>query len=286
MEQLLAIDNADSVLFHSSEISEKYKKMSKAHRMNLEKIDFTNLPEAIRVINEWITKHTNGQMFNVIRELDARINMALFSVFMRQITWVRSFNPTLTKKKPFYAGGKSMEVEMMKRYYIYNVTEAKFANFAFIPINHNHQQAVIILPNEGFTLDDVFKHFKFIDLPIYYQKSSVSYLKLKIPKFTLLGSKDMVRTLKHFNVSLIFESNNKDFKDFAGENGFLKTFLQVVNVEVKEARTIYFSNTDDDAVMGGWKTDFICDRPFYFLIYDHNARIVLLAASIKNPNAA
>ncbi|KII71422.1 Serpin B11 [Thelohanellus kitauei] len=282
-EKLFSIDGSNSVLFHSGIFTEKYKKAS-ANHLDSEKINFINEPDAIQSMNEWVSRHTNGNIQNVFSQSDPDTTMVLLNIFMVNPTWVQSFDAKNTKMEDFYVGGRTLKVEMMNQINVYPMIDMNYSRFIFIPINKNKQYAVIVLPNPGKSLDDVFQHFKLRELPVYYEQSKMEYVDLKLPKFILLGSENLKSTFKHFNVTYLFESINNDFGEFAEPGHFFKTIHQTARVVIDESGGTGSHNTDAISQMNVNITEFYVNQPFLFMIFEQYKRIVLLVSAVRNPN--
>ncbi|KII61641.1 Serpin I2 [Thelohanellus kitauei] len=283
--KLFSVDDSHSVLFHSCDISREYKTFSKVYNIFSERINFTDDIEAQKIMNVWVEHRTNGSISNVFSRFNPKCSMVLLNIFMAHPIWGQPFDAEKTKLEDFYVDGAKLRVRMMNQLARYPMIIERFAKFIFIPINRDKQRAVIVLPQASYSLDDVLQQFKMTHLPAYYERSTIHYIDLKLPKFNLFSSKDISNTLKYFNVTYLFESHNDEFRDIAGPNGYIKKVIQVVKVVIDESDDHGIRKTDLITNMDAITSDFHVDKPFLFLIYDFRRRIVLLSAAITNPNS-
>ncbi|KII62176.1 hypothetical protein RF11_07096 [Thelohanellus kitauei] len=131
--------------------------------------------------------------------------MVLLNICIANLSWVQPFDSERTQTGNFSVYSRKLNVNMMNQIQKYSMVNEEYARLLFIPINENKRQAVILLPQPRFSLDD----------------STMNCVNVKTPKFTLSSQQNLINALNYFGVTHLFESNNTDFRDIAGPGGFI-----------------------------------------------------------------
>ncbi|KII65249.1 Serpin I2 [Thelohanellus kitauei] len=155
----------------------------------------------------------------------------------------------------------------------------------FKPYTQEEMYAIIILPNDGFSIQDVLYNFKVDQIANYFKKSHFEYVHLKLPKFKLFHDIDLVETLKKFGITYIFDRNMSDFGSMTNESVYIGNLIQVANLEVSESAD---SNYKYDISMTSELIDdsyeFFVTNPFLFLVYSYTENVMLISAILTNPS--
>ncbi|KII62546.1 Serine proteinase inhibitor A3K [Thelohanellus kitauei] len=94
--------------------------------------------------------------------------------------WKTSFNPELTKQDFFYLDkNRPIVVHMMNQKGYHHILDCYYYNFRMIfkPYTQEEMYAIIILPNDGFSIQDVLYNFKVDQIANYFKKSHFEYVK-------------------------------------------------------------------------------------------------------------
>lgn len=147
----------------------------------------------------------------------------------------------------------------------------------------------VILPEEGKTLNEVESKLtpEILNsmLSTYTQPRQVN---VQLPKFKLEHKEELSEPFKKMGCPLPFDQNKADFTGI-GPELYISAILHQAVVEVNEegteaaAATAVIMMTRCAAVPPQRPIDFICDRPFMFVIYEQNHGSILFIGKYVKP---
>lgn len=133
-------------------MNEAFKAKAKGNAEILS-VDFNN-PEAAReIITKWATEKTKGGLDLTDFSYPASTKVALASSIYFKASWIYTFQPAVpgTFKTP--NGEKTVQMMNMKRKF-HSGEIGDYARWVSMPYK-SEDSFIIILPHEGFTVDDV-----------------------------------------------------------------------------------------------------------------------------------
>ncbi|KII66218.1 Serpin B11 [Thelohanellus kitauei] len=253
-------------------------------------VDTSNPAESADQINKWISDQTFESIGNWFDEsMISPDKIVLVDTFGLNAEWLTKFNEALTTEELFYDdNGQSSEVAMMNQIgftFVYDSPDEDF-KIMFKPFKEQNLYFVVMLPRDGYGVEDVLKTFKIEQMYDYYDKSESKYVKLKLPKLKLIGKTDLVETFKQFGITEIFNPDQADFKRMTNHTVFVENLLQITNVVIGEQGVTTAETTKDTLDESLTDVDeFYMTKPFLLFVYSTSARLVLFGAIVSNPNA-
>ena len=277
----LSIANA-IVVNQKYSLHDAYKTtVSKFYEAEVSNMDFTDRLGTADKINEWCSDQTNGLIPEIIKEVNPDMLVYLMNAVYFNGEWAKicKFQKENTSTEPFtLENGEKKNVQMMKN----NIELYSLGNDVFtavrIPYGNGAFNMMIILPDEGHTLQDVTESLKGQILKDFIIKKYK--VDLWLPKFETKFSIRLNDMLSAMGMPSAFNEHTADFKAMTDTDIFLSYVKQDAFIKVDE------NGTEAAAVTsaGGLTTSlpagpiaFHADRPFLYLIVESNTSVVLFA---------
>ena len=148
----------------------------------------------------------------------------------------------------------------------------------------------LILPDEGFTTEDILKSDEYLQLTLTpgSQLYGIEYeIHLSLPKFDVVQQQDLIQGMKNLGVTDIF-SNASDFSPISNmKNLFISQINHAARVTIDEegctAAAFTVIDADAEGVPGRVEElHFTLNRPFLFLVTSRD-HLPLFAGIVKAP---
>ncbi|XP_013419578.1 serpin B3-like [Lingula anatina] len=192
--------------------------------------DFVKFPEESRnEINKWVEEQTEDKIKNLLEPGDITTStiLALVSAVYFKGKWESPFDPSQTRKRPFYtANPRPTLVDMMTQTGLFRHIYSKKWQASMIEIPYDGtSRMLIILPDQ----QDGLSHFEseFTGEEIHrlfhsMQESALSILTVSIPRFVLENMRiDLKEPLESLGMTDLF-SSNADLSGIGGTPGELQ----------------------------------------------------------------
>ncbi|GAB3425262.1 serpin family protein [Niabella aquatica] len=245
------------------------------------------IPSDKDIINKWASDHTNGKIPKVLDELSADLVMLLMNALYFKGDWRAKFDRKNTKKQSFYLeGGGQKTVKMMNQTDTFRLAPGNDFTALQVPYGNGQFRATLILPNTGKSLASVLNE---MNADAWGQLQNSFYtrsVEVGLPKFKLEQDFNLNKTLQKMGMVKAFETNAKF--DGIGELkplyvGFVKqnTFA-AVDEEGTEAAAVTTTGMFTTSLPAA-PPQFICDRPFGFIISEKTSNTILFMGRIMDP---
>lgn len=277
----LSIANA-IVVNQKYSLHDAYKTtVSKFYEAEVSNMDFTDRLGTADKINEWCSDQTNGLIPEIIKEVNPDMLVYLMNAVYFNGEWAKicKFQKENTSTEPFtLENGEKKNVQMMKNNIELNCLGNDVFTAVRIPYGNGAFNMMIILPDEGHTLQDVTESLKGQILKDFIIKKYK--VDLWLPKFETKFSFELNDILSAMGMPSAFNEHTADFKAMTDTDIFLSYVKQDAFIKVDE------NGTEAAAVTsaGGLTTSlpagpiaFHADRPFLYLIVESNTGVVLFA---------
>lgn len=247
-------------------------------------IDFGQADKAKKTINAWADKATNG----TIKELSLQVNTDTRAVLANACylkgKWTLPFDKKETKKETFYnQDGTTSEVDMMHLTKTFNFRDSEGEPYMAIELPYGNQtfHMVIVVPKDGYTLNEILPTFDWNRLSLGGEKVNVT-----LPKFKIEAKypEEIMKCVKKMGINQIFLSGSLPG---INEELFVGQIAQDTFIEVDEAGTEASAVTTISMELGSSGADYTpptytirMDRPFVFAIREKATGAVLFMGKV------
>ena len=241
-------------------------------------------------LQSWIDSQTGGLLKKVTEELelDPDAAMALASTIYFSATWESKFSEEQTFQGIFH--GKDADIQTQFMY-------AKFSSatyywgkdYSAVKLDLTGDQSMwLILPAEGKTVDDVLASGEYLQMcgSLWSQQKQYE-LHLRLPKFDITGTMDLVEGLKQIGITDVFDPNKADFGGISDSDLFVSRADHGVRVAVNEEGCVAAGYTVMELKYSGALIEdevlqFTLDQPFLFVVTSRN-QLPLFAGVVNAP---
>ncbi|RNA27829.1 squamous cell carcinoma antigen 2 [Brachionus plicatilis] len=281
----------------SYEILSKYLSLvQKNFHADVESLNYDNAEESANTINRWVSEQTNDKIRNLIdpNSINGLTRLILVNAIYFKGNWDLKFDSNLTTEKDFHlTDGSTKKVQMMKSNkkfrYIYKPAQID-ADICELPYTGQNISMTIILPHQGHSLEQVEKQLndsvlhQIMTLEIPREK-----INLQVPKFKLEFKTELSNHFKSMGANLPFDESRADFSGITSDPQglYISEVVHQAVVEVNEEGTEAAAATGvimmtRMAIMLE-PANFICDRPFLFLIHEKKHNSILFFGKYTKP---
>jgi serpin B len=252
----------------------------------VEYLPFKTAPSAAtETINEWVAKTSSGLFEELLHPLNADTQALLLAFMHYEGQWVHPFPAGQTEAEFFRAGDLMVVVPMM------SVDTEKLATFPVkqgkgiaLPY-HNQLEMLLLLPEEGVTVDQFVSGFELQDLPKLEPTDSV---RVQLPRFAFETSKpDLENAWKQIGLEKVLsEPDLSKMFETAPDSLHLdvmqKTYIRV-NEEGTEVTSASVSTAQTAAAEVDPPETIRFDRPFFFILRHAPTGAVVMLGKVERP---
>ena len=251
-------------------------------------LDF-NSPEAVDIINSWVSDQTHEKIQTVLDQIDPQAVMFLINALYFKGIWSIEFNEESTKDETFYlANGSEKTVGMMH----FEEEIGYFENDLFQACEMNYGRGnfsmVVLLPKSGYTITDLADQL----LPENWNNWTSSFAKIKVnigfPKFTFEYEKKLNDILGLMGMGIAFDPMQADLTGINSDGGlyidFVKhnTFVEV-NEEGTEAAAVTVVGVNLTSMPIDDIRYMLVNRPFLFAIRETTTNTIVFMGKVAEP---
>ncbi len=256
------------------------------------RLDFRNQPEQSRLtINRWVEQKTKDKIKDLIPAglIDSLTRLVLTSAIYFKGSWLREFDPDLTRSADFYpAQGGSAKVPMMVRTddeAIFDYFETDDLQVVSLPYRGEELAMTILLPKQG-KLENFEAGLDYEKIISYRPMLSRQRVDLFLPRFKFETKYFMADDLAAMGMPLAF-TGRADFSGITGQPDlYISSVIHQAFVEVNEEGTEAAAATGvimkEVAMMQ--VPVFKADRPFIFLIEHLATGTILFMGRVSDPS--
>ncbi len=233
-------------------------------------------------INNWVNKNTHGMIPEILDEIDKDAIMYLVNALAFESEWQSLYDSSDVWDDEFTKiDGSKKNMEFMYSEEDIYLSDNNTSGFMKAYSDGRHS-FVGLLPNEDIDINEYVKSLtgdKILDILNSKQYKNV---QVAIPKFTSQSSKEMSNILKKMGMVLPFDKNLADFKamgeytnDMVDYNLSIarvlhKTFIEVEEKGTKAAAATAVEIVELTSAMPEEFETVVLDRPFVYMIIDHD----------------
>ena len=242
-------------------------------------------------LRDWLNANTGGllkeQANNV--KLSPNAVFALASTIYFSADWADEFSEKHTYDETFHTPTGDIQTPFMHQ--TRRDTYYRGTNFGAIYLRLGDSNRMwLILPDEGFTTEDILKSDEYLQLTLGPRSRlyGIEYeIHLSLPKFDVVQQQDLIQGMKNLGVTDIF-SNASDFSPISSmKNLFISQINHAARVTIDEEGCTAAAFTVFEAAGEGVpgrveELYFTLDRPFLFLVTSRDD-LPLFAGIVKQP---
>ena len=242
-------------------------------------------------LRDWLNANTGGllkdQANNV--ELSQDTVFALASTIYFTAGWIDEFSKGNTYDETFHAPTGDIQTPFMHQ--TRRDTYYRGTNFGAIRLWLGDTNKMwLILPDEGFTTEDILKSDEYLQLTLNPGRwYGITYkIHLSLPKFDVVQQQDLIQGMKQLGVTDIFNSSISDFSPISNMRDlFVSQINHAARVTIDEEGCTAAAFTVIMADNTGAPSEveelyFTLDRPFLFIISSRD-NLPLFAGIVKEP---
>jgi serpin B len=239
-------------------------------------------PETLDNINQWVAKHTDGMITNLLNPEDLQPNLVSFllNAISFKGAWAKPFDKDLTESAPF-DGGKATAMMMSQKSEfqyaessLYQAVRLRYGNGAYF--------LTVFLPRENQTLDNLVSALNGQNWNnANYERCQVS---LKLPRITTDTNQDLNDAMSALGMPDAF-LDEKDAEGFTqlcylgndeanSDRVWIGLMKQSASLTLDEAGTQAAAATAIEVVGKsapiGPQVDFVADRPFLYTLSEES----------------
>ena len=282
---------ADCIVTHLDiELTDQYQKdMADYYQAEVFCKDFSK-KSTITFINDWCNQHTEGNIKEIIHELNPEQKVVLMNAIYFKAAWSNKFKKEDTKMDSFTKeNGVSRYVQMMHRKDATEYTSNDDYATISLPYGKNgNWRMYVLLPNEGKSIDDVMCGINNTSWEENLAKMYGMTVDVKLPKFKIESEMDLNNVLKALGATTMF-NKNADFSLMTKEATqlFVDLIKQKATIEVSEEGTEASAVTINMMVTcageGGGVAipQFYANRPFIYLIQETSSGAIFFMGTYQ-----
>lgn len=270
------IDNSFSVL-------DAYKdSLASNYDANIQQ---TDLASSVSAINDWCNSKTNGYIPKIVDEISSEAKIVLLNALYFNGLWESPFDKGATVKDVFNnADGTQGEAEYMSAQY----RSKKYGaddDFTWVelPFKSSVYNLSVILPNEGVSVSQCIAAMQ----KNKWDNFSWNAVNLKLPKFSIRLSNDLIPTLRKIGINEIF-SNTANMTNLSSMGTMIAKVQQANFFSIDEEGAKAAAVTEVE----GWDSapgpidpneiiDFNVNRPFIFMLTEQSTGCVLFMGRVS-----
>jgi len=260
----------------------------KYYGAKLENIDFSNVDNAVKVINTWVENQTNNKIKDIISKdfISDATRIVIANAIYFKGKWLIAFEEKNTKEKEFTNDfGQKLNANMMSLYdERFNYFEDSQLQAIELPYKGYDLSAIVVLPKKDLESLNGFDNTKFNNI---LNSLSNEKVNLFLPKFKLEITYNKIKEqLGDLGLKEVF-TDSADLSGFTSiRNLFVSNVVHKAFVEVNEEGTEAAAATVIGVGITSKPIDeepikvFNANHPFMFFIINNETKEILFMGSI------
>ena len=258
---------------------------STSYALEVYKVDFANPVEAVRRINEWGKRKTQGFIPEVLTpsEVGAGTPPAVLNALYLQAQWRQpfevadyemDFNPEAGKPIRF----RPMEADLEDALY----AQTDLGQIVGVPYRGADWLCYVVLPREGLRVREVIEQLDAERWREWLAQMKPQKVHLVMPRFELRKEYDLVPALQRLGIQRAFNPKTAEFPRILADQGgdYIELFKQVARIRVDERGTEAGAVTV--ATMEHMEV-VVVNRPFLFAVADRSSGVILFLGVVYQP---
>lgn len=276
-------------LYGPSSVSfvDDFLKSSKKHyKCEHSKINFRDKRSAVKAINDWASKSTDGKLPEVTKDVERTDGAMIINAMFYKPHWDQQFHHKMVDNRGFMVHRSyTVSVPMMHRTGIYGFYDDETNSLSVLemPLAHKMSSIVYIMPYHVDSLEGVEKLLTRKQLETWTGKLEQRAVAVSLPKVSMEVSHNLQKHLADLGLTEAVDKTKADLSKISGKKDLYLS--NVFHASAMEWDTE--GNPPDSTVYG---TDqmknpklFYADHPFVFLVKDNKTNSILFIGRLVRP---
>ncbi|XP_004635222.1 alpha-1-antiproteinase S-like [Octodon degus] len=246
--------------------------------------NFEDSAEAVKQINAYVEKGTQGKIVDFLKDLDKDTVLALVNYIFFRGKWEKPFQPESTAEEDFHVDEKTtVKVPMMRRVGNFRVFHCStIQSWVLLMDYEGNITALFLLPDEG-KMQHLEETLSKELICKFLNKKEKSTANIHLPKLSISGTYDLKTVLGNLGMTNVF-GNSADLSGIT-EDGPLKVSKAThqAMLTIDEKGTEAAGATVVEAVFMSVPPEVHFNRPFGIIIVDHSTGSPLFVGKVMDP---
>ena len=255
----------------------------------VQEVDFINAPEPARqAINQWASEKTHDKIKEVVPQgsITPDTRLVLANAIYLNALWQSQFDEAATQDEPFFLlDGSQVQAKMMRQQETFGYASGDGYQAVDLPYWGGQLSMLAIVPDQGkfADIESTFDAARFEQI-----RGSVApqLVNLGLPRFEFETSTNLSRSCQEMGMPEAF-SDQADFTGMADDSLAITDVLHKAYIKVNEGGTEAAAVTVVVVGVTSIQIDepinLTIDRPFLFVLYDHDTGAILFVGRVLNP---
>lgn len=265
-----------------TELKTSYKNtVTEMYDADVENLDFASA-NALKAINGWCSKQTNGMIPKIVDQLDANALAVLMNAIYFNGKWEHKFDKKNTKLEAFRGYTRDIKrVQMMHQNAKLYYTDNDMLSAVNLPYGNGAYSMTVILPKEGKSTEEVAQSLTAEAFEKLNRDMEQCETDLKLPRFSISTEIQLNKPISELGAPLIFQSGKADFSKMSDTPMFISAMIQKAKIEVSEEGTKAAAVTAGIMTMAALPdreprhVAFHADHPFIYVITERNTGAIV-----------
>ena len=267
------------------------KDMETYYQAEAASLDFSS-PDALKTINGWCSKKTDGKIDKMLDELDASSLLVLMNAVNFKASWVSKFDEKNTQTEIFTKdGGKTVELPMMHQEALVRFASNDTYSTLLLPYGGTNAKwyMYVLLPQDNKTVNDVLEKMEGLNWTNFFWEKDIYKVDIKMPRFTTTSENDLIPSITKLGAPSIFDPNKADLSKMCSnfKNLYVSKMLQKATIDVNEKGTEAVAVTAAvvDPTEAPQKpkptAEFHADHPFVYVIQERSSGAIFFIGTFR-----
>lgn len=271
----------------SISFSDDFVKSSKKH-YNYEhsKINFRDKRSALKSINEWAAKTTEGKLPEVTSDVEKTDGALIVNAMFFKPHWDERFHHKMVDNRGFMVTRSyTVSVPMMHRTGLYNYYEDKTNTLQILEMSlaHKLSSMIIIMPYHVEPLERVEKLLTREQLKTWLGKMEKKAVAVSLPKVSMEVSHDLQKHLGELGLTEAIDKSKADLSKISGKKDlYLANLFHAAALEWDVEGNPFEADIYGREELRTPKL-FYVDHPYVFLIKDNKTNSILFIGRLIRP---
>lgn len=240
----------------------------------------------VYVVNSWISDHTDGQIQNIIKNLNDDTAVLLINALSFEAPWMDEFTDAQVQLTDFTDIDGVVKSVPMLCGSEYSYIETDQLEGCRLPYENPRYSLILLLPKEE-DLNTALEKTDAAPLLKAVNESEGKEVNFKFPQFELEQKLSLIDPLKEMGMNEIFE--NGDFSGMMSEDSsrlFISNILQKSLLTFNQKGTKGASTTEVEikttsAMPDENPIELTYDRPFFYIVMDERTNVPVFMGSVQ-----